>query len=85
MIAKWFLHGSNHQDEIFLQSNWQLIPFQIRYTHRNVCMAIGSNVPIVAIQKVIRNAKRHSNHHRSHTKVKVLRLLNLIELFISMR
>lgn len=74
---KWLLSVRNHQNEIFLQMNWNIEPIRFIQTMIHSLKAIGGRCSKVTVNKEIRNIESNGRKQNSELKINIFELLEM--------
>lgn len=77
MKIKWLLSVRNHQNEIFLQMNWNIEPIRFIQTMIHSLKAIGGRCSKVTVNKEIRNIESNGRKQNSELKINIFELLEM--------
>lgn len=75
MIINRFLNILDHQNHIFLQFNWMLVPMWFVYTIRHVLITLWRNFAKIAIEKQIWHVCSKCHQNSNQTEFQVMHLL----------
>lgn len=75
MIVKWTLHISDHQDEILLQYDWELMPFNVIQIIGHFQVAFSRQLSKVTEDKENQKAHQCRNEMGVHVEIDVLGML----------